>query len=104
MSKLVEFLVHNIPFMALITAPRPANRRLVMKLSEQLIVAFASAFITGSLMLWISNDRQESLIRTLAESMHEVKLELVAVRKLEKDVAVNSEKIAAIEHRNDEKR
>ena len=100
MSKLIETLLHNIQFMFLMTVPQTAK---VAKLSEQLIIAFSSAFITGSFMLWVSNDRQDGVIHTIVESMHEVKTELVAVRKLEKDVAVNSTKIEAIERRNDEK-
>ena len=94
-------MLHNIPFMALMSAPRPANRPMATRLSEQAIVAIMSAFVAAYLTQWISNDRQEGLIHNLTESMHEVKIELGKVRDVERDVAVNKAKITAIERRND---
>ena len=103
MEKLIESILHNIPFMALMSVPQAANRPLATKLSEQLILVLATSFISGSFMLWVSNDRQDEKIKSIMEVIHDVKIELNKVREVERDVAVNKAKIAAIEHRNDTK-
>ena len=97
MEKIIEVMLHNIPFLALMTSPRPANRPLATRLSEQAIVAIIGA----AFALWISNDRHEAKIENIMTSLSEIKLDLLSTRLVLQDIAVNKAKIAALEHRND---
>ena len=100
MEKLIETMLHNIPFMALLTSPRPANRPLATRLSEQAIVAIVSSFVATFLTLYISNDRNEAKIVAILESLHEIKVELVAERLVAQDVAINKVRLEAIERKH----
>lgn len=95
-EKLVEAALHNIPFMALMAAPQTANRPLATRLSEQTIVAI----ITAALVLWVANDRQDAKIATVIVSLQEIKADMVLVRSIAQDVAVNKVRLDAIERRN----
>ena len=90
-------MLHNIPFMALLTSPRPANRPLATRLSEQAIVAIIGA----AFALWVSNDRHEAKIETIMASIQELKADLLATRLVEKDVAVNKARLDSLERRSD---
>ena len=97
MDKIIEVMLHNIPFMALLTSPRPANRPLATRLSEQAIVAIIGA----AFALWVSNDRHEAKIETIMASIQELKADLLATRLVEKDVAVNKARLDSLERRSD---
>ena len=100
MQKIIETMLHNIPFMALMASPRPANRPMATRLSEQAVVAIVSAFLAAYLTQWISNDRQDGQISSLIGTMIELKAELKADRLITQEVAVNKIRIDALEHRN----
>ena len=92
-------MLHNIPFMALMASPRPANRPMATRLSEQAIVAIISAFVAAYLTQWISNDRQDGQISTIFSTIIELKAELKADREVSQDVAVNKARLNAVELR-----
>ena len=100
MEKLIEAILHNIPFMALLTTPRPANRPLATRLSEQAMVAILSSFAATFLTLYISNDRNEAKIATILESLKEIKSELISERLVAQDVAINKVRIDVIERKH----
>ena len=102
MNNIFEILLHNVPFMALMTTPRPANRPLATRLSEQTIVSLVTAVITANLTLWISSDRQEGKINALLASLQEIKLEMVTNRVVLQDVAMNKFRLDIIEHKHAE--
>ena len=99
MQKIIEAMLHNIPFMALMASPRPANRPMATRLSEQAIVAIISAFVAAYLTQWISNDRQDGQISTIFSTIIELKAELKADREVSQDVAVNKARLNAVELR-----
>ena len=99
MEKIIEVMLHNIPFLALMTSPRPTNRPLATRLSEQAIVAIVAAAVT----LWVSNDRHEAKIETIMVTLREIKSDLLITRLIERDVAVNKSRLDALERRSDER-
>ena len=95
-EKVIEGLLHNVPFLALMATPRPQNRPLATRLSEQAIVAI----VTAAIVLWVSNYRQDAKIATVMTSLQEIKSDLLIVRAVTQDVAVNKVRLDIIERRN----
>ena len=90
-----EHFTHNIPFLALMSTPRPGNRPLATRLSEQAIVAI----IAASLTLWISNDRQDQKIEVIVGVLKELKTEVIASRVMLQDHAVMKQQISDLNKR-----
>ena len=95
MEKLINTLAHNIPFVALLSTPRVANRPLLTNLTEKAIIAIIAAAIA----LWIANDRHEAKIEAILAALNKIDNELKANRDDIADMAVAKQRMDEIERR-----
>lgn len=75
---MIEKMSHMLPFVALVSGNAPQNRPMLTRLTEQVIVGVAAAFVA----IYVSDIRQTEQISMIKETL--VRIEK-AVEKMQRD-------------------